>query len=316
MKHFLLTVIFLTLIPLQNCYAITISFVSESSVIESEVTLADIAQFSKDNEFTRALGSQIIWKAAEPGKNITISPTEVRSLLSSTFELPPDLEWEGPDTIVVNRLSILIGPNKIEDVIDEFLSENSHNLPQADITFKAKTLPLPFHVPKGDLSWEVIPSSPNILESSAMTIIFKVDGRVRKNISLRGKIQALTDVVIARIPLRRGTKITYDQITLATRDISKMSSPCFEPDQIVGKVAATNIRLNDIIELTDIKIPPVIRKGELVKITLRSTAFNLTATGIAKMDGKINDIIRVRNTSSNKMVHCRVSGPGIVEVNI
>ncbi len=316
MKHFFLTVIFLTLVPLQNCYAITISFLSEAFVIESEVTLADIAKFNKNNEFTRALGSQVICKSADPGKNITVNPVEVKSFLSSTLELPPDLEWEGPDETIVHRESLIIGPNKIEEVINEFLIDNAHTLPRADITFKAKTLPLPFHVPKGNLSWEVIPTSPDILESSAMTIIFKIDGRVRKNISVRGKVQALAEVVIARIPLRRGTIVTYDQVTLATRDISKISSPCFETDQIVGKLVSSNIRSNGIIELTDINIPPIIHRGELVKIILKSGSFNLTATGIAKMDGKINDIIRVRNISSNKLVHCRVSGPGIVEVNI
>lgn len=316
MKHFFLTVILLTFIPLQNCYAITISFLSEASVIESEVILSDIAQFNTDNEFTRALGSQIIYRSPEPGKKLTLNPVEVKNFLTSTLELPPDLVWDGPDSTIVYRESIIIGPNKIEEAINEFLLGNAHNLPQADITFKAKTLPLPFHVPRGTLSWEVIPSSPAILESSTMTIIFKIDGRVRKNISIRGKVQALAEVVISRIPLRRGTVITDDQVTIAIRDISRIVAPCFEPKQIVGKMADTNIRANRVIELTDINIPPTVHKGELVKIILKSGSFNLTATGIAKMDGKINDIIRVRNTSSNKMVHCRVSGPGIVEVNI
>lgn len=316
MKHFFLTVILLTLTPLQNCYAITISFLSEASVIESEITLADIVQFSKDNEFTRALGTQVIRKSGNPGQDITINPVDIKKFLTTTLQLPPDLEWDGPDVTTVHRESIIIGPNKIEEVINSFLLDNAHNLPQANITFKAKAFPLPFHIPKGSLSWEVIPTSPSILESSAMTIIFRIDGKVRKNLSVRGKIQALAEVVVAKIPLRRGTIITRNQITLAIRDISKISSPCFEQDHITGKISESNIRANEIIELTDINIPPTINKGELVKIILRSSGFNLTATGIAKMDGKINDTIRVRNTSSNRMIHCRVSGPGTVEVNI
>ncbi len=40
----------------------------------------------------------------------------------------------------------------------------------------------------------------------------------------------------------------------------------------------------------------------------------LTATGLAHSDGKIDDLIRVQNLNSNKVVFGRVAGPGIVEV--
>jgi flagella basal body P-ring formation protein FlgA len=41
---------------------------------------------------------------------------------------------------------------------------------------------------------------------------------------------------------------------------------------------------------------------------------HLTATGFAHSDGKLDQTIKVQNINSNKTVHGRVTGPGVVEV--
>jgi len=42
----------------------------------------------------------------------------------------------------------------------------------------------------------------------------------------------------------------------------------------------------------------------------------LTATGIAREDGAKNDVITIRNASSQKDILCRVAAPGIVQVEL
>jgi flagella basal body P-ring formation protein FlgA len=63
-----------------------------------------------------------------------------------------------------------------------------------------------------------------------------------------------------------------------------------------------------------VKALPVVRSGERVKIIITSGSMILTATGLAYSDGQINQMIRVQNLRSRKIVYCRVAAPGLVEV--
>jgi flagella basal body P-ring formation protein FlgA len=60
----------------------------------------------------------------------------------------------------------------------------------------------------------------------------------------------------------------------------------------------------------------MVARGQMVKIVLISGALRVTATGIASMNGVKNQVIRVRNISSRKLLYCRVLAPGIVEVRL
>lgn len=297
-------------------FARTVTFKEQATVTDKNILLKDLVEFDRYDEFTKALGSQYLTTADEPGNTMTLESRDIIRYLSSTLTLPPDLVWRGAETVSVYRDAILIGPETIDDLISNYLTENRHRLPDADISFKPKSYPLPFSLSKGFMTCEITPSNPNIMGSTAFTLIFKIDGRVEENMMIRGDLIALTEVTVAKVPLRRGTVLRYEHLAMEKRNINKSQSPAFSMENVIGKRMLTNLHPDDIIELTDVELPPVIKKGELVKIVINSGGLHLTASGIAKTDGKMNEVIRVRNSSSNKLVHCRVSGPGQVEVNI
>lgn len=309
----LLTGLFLT--P-AACFARVVTFHNQATVTGKNILLKDLVKFDHYDEFAKALGSQYIATAPEAGNTVTLKTRDIIDYLSANLALPPDLIWNGAENISLHRDAVIIGPVNIDRLISEYLTNNKHLLPDAEISFKPRNYPLPFSLPKGSMTCDITPSNPRIIGSTAFTLIFKVNGRVEENMMIRGDLTALTEVITAKVPLRRGTIIKRDQLTAEIRDISKAQAPALTMENVVGKRILTNLRPDDIVELTDIETPPVIKKGELVQITVNSGGLHLTASGVAKSDGKMHEVIRVRNTSSNKLVHCRVSGPGQVEVNI
>ncbi len=309
----LLTAFFL--IPAAS-FARTVTFNNKATVTGNNILLKDLVKFDHYDEFSTALGSQYITTAGEAGSTITLQTRDIIQYLSSSLTLPPDLVWAGAESIIIYRDAILIGPEKIDKLISDFIKQNKHRLPDAEISFKIQNYPLPFSLPKGTMTCDIIPSNPKIVGSTAFTLIFKINGHVEENMMIRGDLSVLSEVTVTKVPLRRGTVIQYEHLATEMRDISKAQSPVFNMDDLIGKRMLTNLRADDILELTDVDSPPVIKKGELVKIIVNSGGLHLTASGVAKSDGKLNEMIRVRNTSSNKLVHCRVSGPGEVEVNI
>lgn len=298
------------------CHGLEILFSPSAEVTTHSITLGDIATFSEDTELTRSLQTQLVGQAPSPGQTVTLKSVDLKNGLVRKLSLPKTILWKGPPRITIHRLAMEVTPSELIGHIMKFLQTHSSELPEAKITFIPKKLPLPFLLPKGILEVEVLPSNRGILKSTSFTLILKVDGRVRKNLSLPGKIQALAPVAIATTTMRKGAVITPAHVKLEMADLGKLRKPIHSLESVVGKRTKRTIRAGAPLELSHIEFPPLIKKGDLVKIFLRHGALQLTATGIAKMNGAKDQIIRVMNHSSRKTIYCRVTAPGLVEVTL
>ncbi len=298
------------------CYGLQVTFRSSATVKGIVVRLADVADFDLRNDLARALGSQVVSSAPSPGRDIVLQTANLIQGLTGTLPIPASVQWQGPAQVLVHREGTSVGPKKIQTIIAGFLDKHQNDLPDAKIRFVPNSLPLPFILPSGDLTWDVVPSDPEILRSTTVSIIFSVDGHVRKNIAIQGHIKALAPVVVAASSIRRGSILAADQIRIVTRDIAKNSSPCLDAHEIIGEKANRTIREGSIIEHEWIDIPPMVARGQMVKIILNESGLHIETTGMAHMNGIKNQVIRVQNISSKKILYCRVTAPGIVEVQL
>lgn len=298
----------------QTAEALQITFQPSSSVDASVITLGDVAHFDEQTEMTRALATLAVGQAAAPGEKCTLSSLGIKDSLVAIHSLSRDIVWSGSPTVTVVRRGESIGPERIETIIAEYIKKNKTNLPEAEIRFVPSALPLPFMLPTGDLSHEVIPSNPDILGSSRFSIIFRIDGNVVKNMSVRGNIEALADVVVSAGPLKKGEILQPQHLTTAMMDINSIDNPGTAVEDFVGKKLTRSLRAGSPILLSVVEALPVVRRGERVKIVINSGALHVTAAGLAHSDGSLHQMIQVQNTNSNKIIYCRVAAPGLVEV--
>jgi flagella basal body P-ring formation protein FlgA len=313
MKYFLFALFLSICTP---AYGLEVSFLAEADVTNEFITLGDIARFDTENSLSRTLADHVVAASPEPGEQLSLRSADVIKNILRKTTLSRSTMWSGSATVNVVRHGQHIEPELIRRKIGDYLENNKNKLPKAEIQFVSTSMPLPFMVPQGDLSWEIIPSSPSILDSTRIAIIIRVDGRVRKNISVPGKIKAMAPTVAATVPLARGTILTPDNTYLVSKDLSELNNPCLDLRSILGKRLTRAVRAGNVINTSDVEFPPLVKKGQLVKIIFQQTRMYLTATGIANMNGKLNEIIKVRNARSNKVIYCRVMAPGIVEVII
>jgi len=297
-------------------FALTISFNKEAEVSASHITLADVAAFDEDSPLAQSLASKHIAIAPKPGTDITLNTTTIRNKLLRRVPDNTDVKWEGSSSTIVTRPGIPIGPHDMESAIADYLLEKSAELPAADFSFIPRELPLPFILPTGVLEINVIPANPNVIGSRRMTLIYKVDGKIVKNISIRGKLKAMAPVAILTQNVKRGAILHPNMVQLQIKDIGKLRNPSMNLRDVLGKRLTRSIRAGSVLDLSSIDFPPVIRKGQLVKIHINRNGLHLSATGISSMNGKQDQIIRVINTGSKKMIYCKVLSPGIVEVQI
>ena len=291
-----------------------IRFLEEATVTGSQVLLRDIAAISPDNALAQSLGKRIVSAAPRPGGSKTLKTAAIQSYLELTENLT-DAQWQGPATITLQRRGLELGPEQISQIIAEYLQKNLERLPRADIRFVPGTMPRPVTLPFGKLSWEVIPSNPDILGSSSFSVILKVDGKTVENMTVRGKLEAWADVVIATRSIKKGSRIASDQLGLRRMDISRLQDPITTREKIIGLIAKQTLHAGRAIEKRHVKLPPHIKKGDQVKIVAHKGSLNISTMGIAMADGRRGDMIRVRNIQSNKLIYCLVAAPGLVTVS-
>lgn len=294
--------------------ALEISFKANGAVDEATIRLGDLADFDQQTEMARALATLPVGQAPSPGEKSSLRAMDIKEFVLSSQKLPSDIRWTGSPIITVLRNGITIGPDKIQKIIANFIKKNQSQLPEAEIRFIPDSLPLPFTLPIGELSYEVTPSNPGILGSSRLSIIFRIDDTVVKNMSVRGEIEALAQIVVCTGSLKRGEILRPQDLKTALMDISSIDNPGFEPDDFIGKKLQRSLRAGSPVLLSMVEALPIVRRGERVKIEINSGPLHLTATGLAGSDGALDEMIQVRNINSNKMVYCRVAAPGLVEV--
>ncbi len=212
--------------------------------------------------------------------------------------------------------SVTIDQNSIDRVLSDYIERNKSFLPQAEIRLRNIQLAKPFTLPKGKLDIEVIPSDPAILKSHRFTLIFRVDGRVEKNIAVRAKLEAIAPVAVASGDLQRGSIINRRDINLVRMDIVPLRNPSFDPKELIGKKVKRSLRLGKPIDRTSVEFPSLVKRGDIVSMVVRKGALTVTAKGVARRNGKKGAWIKVRNTNSQKEILCKVVAPGLVKVEI
>lgn len=222
----------------------------------------------------------------------------------------------GHAATVDGQQQTIVKPEQVQEYLEDYLDQQRNKMPQVKLRFRHLRLPKAFSVPAGRLTCEVIPSNPQVLSSSRFSLIFRIDGKAAKNIAVSATLEALAEVAIATSDLRRGAIINEENIKLVEKDLNLLRAPCFDSSELLGQRLKRSLRKGDVFERSAVAFPPMIKRGEIVTITVQKGALTVTAKGMAQQNGSAGDMIRVRNINSHKDLICKVSGPVAVTVEL
>ena len=63
-----------------------------------------------------------------------------------------------------------------------------------------------------------------------------------------------------------------------------------------------------------LRVPPVVRTGDTVDVTVRIGVVSVTGTATASGSGQVGDIIRIMQPHSSRLLSARIVGTGAVEI--
>ncbi|MEQ1637299.1 MAG: flagellar basal body P-ring formation chaperone FlgA [Methylococcales bacterium] len=130
------------------------------------------------------------------------------------------------------------------------------------------------------------------------------------------QVKIYRDVITLTQPVKRGEILTENQLSIKHMDISQLSTPAIQDINLaIHKQAANNLLQGAILSERDITRAILIKRGENVTISSANPYLAIEMQGIALMDGAHNQTIRVKNTSSGRIISGTVTKQGFVSIN-
>jgi len=146
------------------------------------------------------------------------------------------------------------------------------------------------------------------------TIGVYCNGEVPWNIHISVKANLYRNMLISKTTITRGELITAENIQLIEQEI-KNDKYLSNFSNIVGHEARRTIRPYQVINSSMLQKALLVHKKESVLIYAQNQNMRISMRGTALKNGRKNEMIKVRNNSSNKIIEALVVDRGIVAIN-
>lgn len=135
------------------------------------------------------------------------------------------------------------------------------------------------------------------------------------NISLTGKTTRVQHHPIINRTLNKGEKITANDIEMRAFIPGRIPKNSIRnTSSLIGMTTKRALSAGSFVKASDIEMPRLIKKNELVTLILETKGMSLKTQGKAMDDAGLNESIAIQNLQSKRIVHGKVTAPGFVMV--
>nr|WP_316638543.1 flagellar basal body P-ring formation chaperone FlgA [uncultured Roseateles sp.] len=128
---------------------------------------------------------------------------------------------------------------------------------------------------------------------------------------LRAELSA--EVLVAAATLPSGRPLAEADLRLERRELAQLGDALSDTEAARGLSPRSTLRAGQPLLRSQLVEPLLIKRGEAVRIMARNGGIEVHASGEALDAGRRNETVRVRNSSTGRIIAARVLGPGLVE---
>ncbi len=151
---------------------------------------------------------------------------------------------------------------------------------------------------------------------SVYTVRFYDGDTLLREERVRVRQEVLLDVAVSVRALEKDSEIRKGDIRFEGRWFAEMpANAVTDLREVEGKRLVHGVRPNCEITKSILKNGTLVRRGKMVRIILESGPMTVLTSGLSEEDGGRNDVVRVRNTSSSRIVYARVVDENTVRVD-
>ncbi|EIW15958.1 MULTISPECIES: flagellar basal body P-ring formation chaperone FlgA [Pelosinus] len=314
------------LILFQICVLITSAFAEGTRVVIDEqvrvngaaISLGQVAKISGDDEkINQELRQLKIGDAPAPGSSFVLTKEIITMRLAAAGIDLASVMWSIPDRVTVigdsqvisaqtlidkgiNAIRDQVGPNVKYDDLHIFYVGR-----EQEVTAPVGTVALAASLPYG------------IRYNTPTTIIISVsvDGQAVTKVSLRFKVNLYRQVTVAARQVNAREIFTEDDLRYERMDTGQIAAGFItDKNKILGLMARRLITPGMVISDSMVNKPVIVKRGNMVTLTAFIGTIEVITSGQALQDGYENQLIRVKNISSNKIVFGKVIEENKVQV--
>lgn len=142
------------------------------------------------------------------------------------------------------------------------------------------------------------------------------NGAMPWTVLLQVQVETDTDVVVARQALVPGKVLDADAMALSRRRIPGFFDCCArDAAALIGRRVRRPVAADAPIPLDSLETAPLVRRGEIVTVVAGSPGFEVRSSGVALADAREGDAVRIRHTTSLRVIQARADSRGVVRVD-
>ena len=124
---------------------------------------------------------------------------------------------------------------------------------------------------------------------------------------VRAEVKLFSTIVVSSRPLAHRQIITPEDVRLEVREVGAAPPrPFSRIEDVVGKMVARSIEMNEPVTSAVAESPRVLRYGSPVVLVYETASLRVESPGLAVEGGKVGDRIQVKNSSSGKVLQAVV----------
>lgn len=149
------------------------------------------------------------------------------------------------------------------------------------------------------------------------TIGVKCQGPTEWTVYVPVRVKVMKQVIVAARPLPANQTLTSKDIRLETMDIADLRQGYVDSGgQVVGQQLKYPLAVGMVIPLRGLKLEKVVRRGEQIILVATTGMMEVRMNGTALDDAGVGEKVKVKNSSSERVVEGIVHSPGIVKVTM
>ena len=274
--------------------------------IESDkIWLSDL--FYSDREFK----DKIVGDAPALGKKLKLFRKDLRRIVKAST-----LNWSDSlrKSVVVSRSAKQVPMNIIRNAVVKALEQNHVN-DEIEVNFNDRNLKI--LVPKNAEEAIRVLQSQLDERTGRFEVVVNINSTANEdqNIILKGKAFAIIPMPVPNKHIGAGQLINKKDITWRKVRIKQQSFGVVgSMEQLLDHVAKRPLTAGRLIRMSDIRPQQLIKKGEFVTLHFKNKTMSLSTRGVSVEPGSRNQVIRVKNPRSKRIIEARVLGPNTAVV--
>ena len=277
----------------------------EISIESDKIWLSDL--FYSDREFK----DKIVGNAPELGKKLKLFRKDLRRIVKAS-----PLNWSGSlrKSVVVSRSAKQVPMNIIRNAVEKALEQNHVN-DEIEVEFNDRNLKI--LVPKNAEEAIRVLQSQLDQRTGRFEVVVNINSTANEdqNIILKGKAFAIIPMPVPNKHIGAGQLINKKDITWRKVRIKQQSFGVVgSMEQLLDHVAKRPLTAGRLIRMSDIRPQQLIKKGEFVTLHFKNKTMSLSTRGVSVEPGSRNQVIRVKNPRSKRIIEARVLGPNTAVV--